>query len=101
MGPKVGKGAVPGEGIGEGIGEVRGEGLGGGRGEGTGGVRGEGTGGVWGEGTGVGPSTRGTGEERCGGKSRITAASLFPRTILLLPSTSTLSTALVEELTSL
>ena len=46
-------------------------------------------------GTGVreggGPSTCGTGEARCGGRSRITAAPrLLPRTILLLPSTSTL-----------
>ena len=104
-GPKVGKGAGPGEGRGEEIGEERGEEISEGRGGGTGGRRGEGTGeglGEWaGVVTGGGPSTCWRGEARCGGRSRITAAPrLLPRTILLLPSTSPLSTTLVEELSS-
>ena len=50
---------------------------------------------------GGGPSTCGTGEARCGGRSRITATPcLLPRTILLLPSTSSSLFTLVKELNS-
>ena len=104
-GPEEGRGAGPGKGIGdgrgEGIGEVPGEGTGRRRGEGTGGRQGAGAGVGTGVREGGGPSTCGTGEVRCGGRSRITATPrLLPRTILLLPSTSTPWATPVEELSS-